>query len=136
MAQSNFISRWTDHGNEVLAVIHHDTIEKLNKAGDIIRDSAKVECPEGRTGNLRKSIRVRRFPREKIVRVIVGSQKAWYPHLVLFGTVERYTKGKGPKRFKKYNTGVSRPNNFLLRAINKNVATLTALFGKPITVVK
>lgn len=122
-----------DHYTEIMAVISGDTIAKLNQAGDFVRDTMKNECPV-KTGALKKSIRVRRLPKEMAVKVIAGNKKAWYPHLVIMGTVERVTKGRGPIRRKKYTTGVMPPNNFMLRAMNKNASILKALFGKPITI--
>ncbi len=134
---AHFISHWTDHGNEVIAIIHKDTIEKLNISANIIRDTAKAECPEGKTKNLKKSIRVKRYPKELMIRVYVGNKKAWYPHLVLFGsfiTGVRYTKGRGPRVYKKHLTGVMPPNNFMMRAIKKNAEELKRIFNKPVIV--
>lgn len=134
-----FISKWTDHGNEVIALVHRDTIEKLNKAADMVRDKMKVECPVGATGNLKKSIRIQRFPEKLLMKIIAGSKKAWYPHLVIFGSPIagiRFTKGRGPKRFKRYSTGFMQPNNFMLRALNEKKTELVQMFGKPITVVE
>lgn len=128
------MAHFIDHGNEVIMMVHRDTIEKLNLSGDMIRDAAKEECPV-RTGSLKKSIRVKRYPKELMIRVYVGSKKAWYPHLVIFGsTGERMTKGKGPRVFKPHLTGVMPPNNFMLRAVNRNVEALKRMFGKPIIV--
>ncbi|MDD5353022.1 MAG: HK97 gp10 family phage protein [Candidatus Omnitrophica bacterium] len=131
MAQIQYIN----HYNEVYAAIHADTIEKLNRAGDLIRDSMKQECPVN-TGALKKSIRVKRLPKELAVKIIAGGKKAWYVHLVVFGLLhiaERFTKGRGPHVFKAHSTGSFQPNNFMLRALNKNIEALQALFGRPIT---
>ena len=133
------IREFIDHHNEVYAVVHADTIEKLNLAGDLIRDSMKQECPIGKTGRLMKSIRVQRLPKELAVKIIAGSKKAWYVHLVVFGLLhvaERFTKGKGPRVFKVHSTGSFSPNNFMMRALNKNIGNLQGLFGKVITVAK
>jgi len=121
-----------DHYDEVMAVINADTLEKLGKAAMIVRDTARAECPV-RTGALRRSLRIAVEKAAKAAKVIAGNKKAWYPHLVLFGTVERFTRGKGLHRKKKRSTGVIAPNNFLQRALDKNKSTLRGLFGKPIT---
>jgi HK97 gp10 family phage protein len=130
-----------DRTNEVYAVIHADTISKLNQAGDMVRDTMKAECPV-RTGALKKSIRVQRIPSKLAIKVIAGNRKAWYPHLVIYGTVKRntYKRGELVGRGRRHigaakNTGVMPPNNFMLRAMNKNAAALKTLFGKPITIV-
>jgi len=124
-----------DHYEEVMAVISADTLEKLGKAGMMVRESARNECPVA-TGALRKSIRMTIQRIEKTVRVIVGNKKAWYPHIVLFGTIERFTKGRALHRKKKRSTGQVRPNNFMQRALDQNETALKELFGKPITVAK
>lgn len=121
-----------DHYDEVMAVINADTLEKLGKAAMIVRDTARAECPAG-TGALRRSLRITIDKVEKAAKVIVGNKKAWYPHLVLFGTVERFVKGAGLYRKKKRTSGIIAPNNFMQRALDKNEGTLRGLFGKPIT---
>ncbi len=137
MANVQFI----DHSNEVMLAISGDTIEKLNQAGDLIRDAMKAQCPT-RTGALKKSIRVQRLPKEQPVKIIAGSKKAWYVHIVLFGSFisgVRYTgkrTGKiGKKVFRSggHSTGIMPPNNFMLRALDMNMDRLRTLFGKPIS---
>ncbi len=131
-----------DSTNEVYAVIHADTIAKLKEAGDLVRDTMKAECPV-KTGALKKSIRVQRIPAKMAVKVIAGNKKAWYPHLVIYGTVKRNTYergavfGRGHRHIGvKANRGVMPPNNFMLRALKMNEARLRTLFSRPITVEK
>lgn len=124
-----------DHYDEVIAVVNADTLEKLGKAAMIVRETARQECPVN-TGALRRSIRIKIERLEKAAKVIVGNKKAWYPHIVLFGTVERFTRGRGLKRKKRRTTGVIAPNNFMQRALDMNEGALRSLFGKPITKVE
>lgn len=121
---------FNDHIAKVLATVRADTEAKLQQAGDMVRDSMKAECPEN-TGKLKKSIRVLRDKRELSVRIIAGSKKAWYVHIVLFGSTkmpDRYTK-KG-KAFR----GTMPPNNFMQRSLDQNVGKLKELFGRSIEV--
>lgn len=99
----------------VLAVVHADTEEKLQRAGDMVRDSMKDEVPVD-SGDLKKSIRVRRNKKDMNVKIIAGNKKAYYVHMVIFGT-----KNKGP-------------NNFMQRSIDKNRQELKALFGESVRV--
>lgn len=128
-----------DHVQEVLLKVYADTNEKLAKVVKIIMHTAKAECPVGRTGALKRSIRTRLYPQERTGRVIVGNKKAWYPHIVLFGTVLRsqYIRGKlhGRGRLRigrKHNTGTMPPNNFMERAVRQNEAEIRSIFGKKI----
>lgn len=132
MASAGFQRTFVDYHNECMAVIESNLADKLNEAGDLIRDSMKEECPVD-SGALKKSIRIRRDLRNKSVKIIAGNKKAWYVHLVLFGTRERMT---GSPKERKTGTGVKRgstaPNNFMQRALDKNLSKLKAIFGRPI----
>jgi len=125
-----------DYYDKVMIAVHAATNEKLNRVGDLVRDLAKQDCPV-RTGALQKSIRVRRYPAERMVRIIAGNKKAWYPHIVILGTVERWTgrKKKIGKVMKLYgknrNTGVMPPNNFFQIAFDAALPHIRYEFGKP-----
>jgi len=104
-----------DYTERVLMTIRADTEEKLQRAGDLVRDTMKAEVPVD-SGDLKKSIRIRRIPEEMKVQVLAGNKKAYYVHMVLLGT-----KHHGP-------------NNFMQRAIDQNKAKLAELFGRSIEV--
>ena len=104
-----------DYTERVLMTIRADTEEKLNRAGDLVRDTMKTEVPVD-SGDLKKSIRVRRLPKEMKIQVLAGNKKAYYVHMVVLGT-----KNHGP-------------NNFMQRAIDKNKAALAQIFGRSIEV--
>lgn len=117
-----------DYTAHVLAVVRADTEAKLNQAGDMVRDTMKAEAESAKdTGKLGKTIRVMRNKKELWVKIIAGSKKVWWIHLVLFGTAERYTK-KGAYR------GAAPPNNFMQRSLDQNIPKLKGLFGRSIEV--
>lgn len=104
-----------DNIERVLMTVRADTVEKLDQAGDLVRDSMKAECPVA-SGDLKKSIRIRRIPKELKLQVIAGNKKAYYVHMVVLGTSH------------------SRPNNFMQRALDQNKAKLAEIFGRSIEV--
>ena len=63
------------------------TEEGLLEAAEVIRDEAKANAPEGKTGNLRRSIRARRGTRRYKPSVLVMAT-APHAHLVELGTVK------------------------------------------------
>jgi HK97 gp10 family phage protein len=124
MAGINFERQFKDFHHEVMAVVRANMAAKLDEAGDLVRDTMKAECPVD-TGDLKKSIRVRRDKKGQYIRVIAGDKKAWYIHLVLFGTSNRITK-TGQDR------GSTAPDNFMQRSIDQNLGKLKQILGEPI----
>jgi HK97 gp10 family phage protein len=105
-----------DNTTHVVAVIKGITMDKINQAGDIVRDAMKGECPIGETGALKKSIRVRRYLKQLALKVLAGNAKAFYVHMVEFGTLH------------------SAANPFMQRALDKSQAQIKAVFGTTVKV--
>ncbi len=113
-----------DFTKEVLLEVNKETIKLVNDTADELRDVMKSPgyCPR-KTGALAKSIRVRRYPQRLMCRVIIGDKKAFYPHMVIGGTVHtkdyRFVKINGKYVKQKIKPFTTRPNNFPLRAITE-----------------
>lgn len=131
-----------DNTEQVIELVKVEMLKRLETAGDILKDAMRAEAPIGETSALKRSIKRTLMPTEQAVRVSAGNKKAWYVHLVLFGTIARYTYhrskthriGRGfAHTGKKKFVGVMPPNNFMKRAWDRTAPFLKNLFGRPIT---
>lgn len=131
-----------DNTDTVIELVGVEMLKRIETAGDLLREAMKSEAPTGETRALKRSIRRTLVPDDKAVRVSAGNKRAWYAHLVLFGTVQRWTYHRSKtKRIgresahtgKKKYVGVMPPNNFMKRAWDKTAPLLKNLFGRPIT---
>jgi HK97 gp10 family phage protein len=109
------MNREVDNLGMVLATVKGITMDKVNQAGDLVRDAMKSEVPID-SGELKKSIRIRRYPKTISLMVIAGNKKAFYVHMVEFGTDH------------------SPADPFMQRALDKVKPQIKAIFGETVTV--
>ncbi len=71
----------------------------LRAAAKVVEAEAKRLCPVGKTGDLRESIRVSLRSKHGHISATVkaGSAKAYYAHMVEFGTARHWIKPKNRK---------------------------------------
>jgi HK97 gp10 family phage protein len=124
-----------DYSTKVLAAVYGITAERLKESGEIVKKHMRDECPK-KSGELRKSIRVRNYPAKNMVQIVAGNKRAFYVHMVLFGTHHSgIIKGKlGINKQRISKPFDTRPNNFMERAYNKSKAELKQLWGREIGV--
>ena len=124
-----------DFTPKVLATIKEELADRLELAGKIVKYYMRDECPK-KTGELKKSIRIRNYPAKKMVQIVAGNKKAWYVHLVINGSIHtgiiKTKYGINQRRISKPFT--IPPNNFMQRAMDKAEPELYKLFGKKMAV--
>lgn len=112
-----------DYTEEVMLEVNKRAIEALDETSDLLRDTMKSPgyVPK-KSGNLAKSIKVRRYPKRLMNHVVIGNKKAWYGHIVIGGAIhtktERFIKRNGKYVKQKIKPFTVPPNNFPLRAID------------------
>lgn len=124
-----------DFTEQVLLTVNAKTIDALNNTANLLRDTMKSPgyCPR-KTGDLAKSIKVKRYDKQLMARIFIGNKKAFYAHMVIGGTkrpdFERYTKVYGKWVKQKVRGFITRPNNFPLRALNDKRNEIKELWGE------
>ena len=128
-----------DYTSKVMAAIYGITEERLKESGEIVKRHMRAECPvwpKKGGGELRKSIRVRNYPAKRFVQIVAGNKRAFYIHMVLFGTHHSgIIKGKlGINKQRISKPFDIPPNNFMERAYLKSREELKQLWGRDISV--
>lgn len=124
-----------DFTEEVLMTVNAKTIKALDGTADLLRDTMKSPgyCPR-KTGELAKSIKIRRYPKQLMARIYIGNKKAFYAHMVIGGTkntkTERWTTIYGRRVKQQVKPYTTRPNNFPLRALNDKRNEIKELWGE------
>ena len=121
------------------SVKRREIIKIQKKVAKPLVEKAKLEAPEGPTGNLVDSIgivvgRSKVYPNIYVTARVKGGNKGKgnHAHLVHEGTTLRRRKGRGKKNRSKGSTGVMPSNPFLIRAFNSARSGLIANYEKEI----